>query len=238
MDKYYKKNEIVNGYSILKIIGEGRYGIVYLAINDKDEKVVIKQLKIEMLESTRKKLFYEKQVLQSLNNQSFPKFISEFKDEDREGYILEYIEGRVFEDILESDGYVFTRADIYKICGQLIDLIEALYNNNIVHRDIRLPNVIVKDDDELVLIDFGLARFIDKKRYVKKMDYWYLGDFLLHLYYTSYKVTDEEDKPWYDELDLNDEEIIFLKKLMRIDGSYKNIEEIKNQLEKIKKTVS
>ena len=38
MDKYYKRNEIVNGYSIIKIIGEGRYGIAYLAINDKKQK--------------------------------------------------------------------------------------------------------------------------------------------------------------------------------------------------------
>ena len=52
MDKYYRVKEIVNGYSILKIIGEGRYGIVYLAINDKGEKCVIKQLKKEMLRQT------------------------------------------------------------------------------------------------------------------------------------------------------------------------------------------
>ena len=56
MDKYYKSKEKVNGYSILKIIGEGRYGIVYLAIDDKYQKCVIKQLKTEMLEETRKKI--------------------------------------------------------------------------------------------------------------------------------------------------------------------------------------
>ena len=234
MDKYYKSKEKVNGYSILKIIGEGRYGIVYLAIDDKYQKCVIKQLKTEMLEETRKKLFYEEQILQELNNPKFPKFISKFKDEYREGYILEYIEGRVFEDLLVRDRYKFSKAEIYKIGSQLLEMVELLHNNNIVHRDIRLPNVILKENKELALIDFGLARIIDNKKYVKKMDYWFLGDFLIHLYYSSYKGTDSEEKPWYEELDLNSEEEIFLKKLMGIEGSYQNIEDIKNQLEKIK----
>ncbi|SFA81349.1 protein kinase domain-containing protein [Clostridium frigidicarnis] len=234
MDKYYRVKEIVNGYSILKIIGEGRYGIVYLAINDKGEKCVIKQLKKEMLRQTRKKLFYEKQILQGLDNPNFPKFISKFKDKYREGYILEYIEGRVFEDLLARDRYKFSKDEIYKVGSQLLELIEVLHNNNIVHRDIRLPNVILKKNKEIALIDFGLARIIDHKRYVKKMDYWFLGDFLIHLYYSSYEETDSEERPWYEELDLNLEEKIFLRKLMGIDPSYKNIKEIKNQLEKIK----
>lgn len=234
MDKYFKTKEIVNGYSILKIIGEGRYGIAYLAINDKFEKCVIKQLKRDMIKQTKKKLFYEQKTLQSLNDPKFPKFISKFKDQYRQGYMLEYIEGRVFEDLLVKDRYEFSKDEIYKIASQLIELVEVLHNNKIVHRDIRIPNVILKENKELALIDFGLARIIDNKKYVKELDYWYIGDFLIHLYYSSYKETDSIERPWYEELDLNLEEKIFLKKLMGINGSYKNIEQIKVQLDKIK----
>lgn len=234
MDKYYKVNEIVNGYSILNIIGEGRYGIVYLAINDKDERCVIKQLKKDMIKKTRKKLFYEEQILQDLDNPKFPKFISKFKDKYREGYILEYIQGRVFEDLLAEDEYKFSKCEIYRVCSKLLEIVEVLHKNNIVHRDIRLPNVILKENKELALIDFGLARIIDDERYVKEMDYWFIGDFLIHLYYSSYEKDDVAERPWYEELDLNLEEKTFLKKLMGIEGSYHNIEEIKEQLEKIK----
>jgi serine/threonine protein kinase len=45
MDRYYKIGEKLNEYSILKIIGEGRFGIAYLAVNHKSQKYVIKQLK-------------------------------------------------------------------------------------------------------------------------------------------------------------------------------------------------
>lgn len=187
-----------------------------------------------MLEGTREKLFYEQRILHSLNNSNFPKFISEFKDEYREGYQLEYMEGSVFEDLLTTEGYTFRKADIYKIGGQLVELIEILHHNNIVHRDIRPPNIILKANNELALIDFGLARFIDNDKYTKDIDYWLIGDFLIHLHYSTYINSDLPDRPWFEELDLNIEEKIFLKKLMGIEGSYQNMDEIKEQLNRIR----
>lgn len=234
MDRYYKPKDIINRCSIIKIIGEGRYGIVYLAKNKQGEKVVIKQLKKDMLKRTRKKLFYEQKILEQLNSSKFPKFISKFKNKWSEGYILEYIEGSVFEDILARDEYEFSKDEIYKICDELLDIVDILYESNIVHRDIRLPNVILKKNNELALIDFGLARFIDEEEYVKEIDYWFIGDFLIHLYYSSYIPTGSEERPWFEELDLNDEEKILLKRLMSIDKSYKSTKEIREQLNKIK----
>lgn len=234
MDLYYKRDEVVNGYSIVKVIGEGRYGIAYLAVNEKLEKCVIKQLKKDMLEKTREKLFYEKQILEGLNSSRFPKFLSIFVDGDREGYILEYVEGRVFERVLAKERHQFTKEEIYEVGSQLLEIIEELQKSNIVHRDIRLPNVIIKENNELALIDFGLARFIDDERYVKEIDYWFMADFLIHLYYSAYEGSDDEEKPWYEELNLIEEEKVFLKKLMGIEGSFKDIDEVKKQLEALK----
>lgn len=236
-DVYYKENDIVNGYSILQIIGEGRYGIAYLAINHKNEKCIIKQLKKEMLDKTREKLFYEELILQSLNSSNFPKFISKFRDDYREGYQLEYIEGIVFDDLLTKEGYTFSKPDIYRFGGQLLELIEILHHNNIVHQDIRPPNIILKTNNELALIDFGLARFIDNDIYTKDIDYWFVGDFLIHLYYSTYIESDLPDRPWFKELDLTIDEKIFLKKLMGIEGSYHNMDEIREQLCKIKNRI-
>ena len=62
MDKHFKKNQSINGYKVTKRLGEGRYGIAYLATNEQSQKVVIKQLKKDMLKETRKKLFYEENI--------------------------------------------------------------------------------------------------------------------------------------------------------------------------------
>ena len=99
-----------------------------------------------------------------------------------------------------------------------------------------MPNVIIRENKELALIDFGLARYINNEKYIKQEDYWYIGDFLIHLYYSSYKSDSKEERPWYEELNLNEEEKVFLKKLMGIDKEYENIEQVRQQLEKVKST--
>ena len=187
-----------------------------------------------MLEKTRHKLYYEPKILQSLDNDRFPKFISSYNYNDTEGYILEYISGKDFYEILAKYDYRFSKNEIYNIAEEILDIIAILQENNIVHRDIRTSNIILNENNKLVLIDFGLARCIDNERYLKEIDYWYLGDFLLHLYYSSYEELDEKEKPWYEELDLNTDEITFLKRLMSIEEKYKSIEEIRLDLNKIK----
>lgn len=241
MDTYYNNNDNVFGYKILEIIGEGRYGIAYLAIDSKGNKVVIKQLKEEMLETSRKKVIYEFKTLRAIDNPYVPKVITAFKDNDKEGYILEYIKGDTLYNVISIDDYRFTRDDIYYVCKRLLDIMESLHEKGIVHRDIRLPNVIINENNEIFLIDFGLARFVDNDRYYKEEDYFYLGDLLLHLYYTSFyevsSLEDEEqsDNPWYEELSLFKEEEVFIKKLMGIERPYRSISEIKKALKNIMK---
>ena len=188
-----------------------------------------------MLDKTRSKLYYESEILSKLNSNRFPKFITSYNYNGTEGYILEYIYGKDFYEILAKDEYEFSKNEIYNIAEELLNIIEILQENNIVHRDIRTSNVILNENNQLVLIDFGLARYIDNNRYLKDVDYWYLADFLLHLYYSSYYPDgDGVERPWYEELNLNSYEIIFLKKLMAIEKPYKNIEEIRADLDKIK----
>jgi len=234
LDKYYKENDTIDCYTIQELLGEGRYGIVYLAVDKDQNKYVVKQLKNEMIKKGENKLFYEELSLKKLQQPYFPKFVSRFRDKERKGYILEYIEGKVFEDILRKDRYQFGREEIYQVCGQLLDMVEILHSSNIVHGDIRLPNIIRKDNNELSLIDFGLARIMDKDYHTKELDYWYIGDFLIHLYYTTYQKVSRINRPWFKELDLKPEEKVFLKRLMGIEDSYKNIHEIRQQLNKIK----
>ena len=191
-------------------------------------------MKKEIKKKSENKLFNEEMTLKMLHHPYFPKFISRFKDKDREGYILEYIEGEVFEDILRNERYQFSREEIYEVCGQLLDIVEILHSYNIVHGDIRLPNIIRKDNKELSLIDFGLARIMYNNYHTKDLDYWYIGDSLIHLYYTTYQEVSKIERPWFEELDLKPEEEVFLKRLMGIEESYENIHEIRQQLNRIK----
>lgn len=139
----------------------------------------------------------------------------------------------MYYDLISKYDYVFSRKEIYNTASQLLDLIEILHSSGIVHRDIRLPNVIIMKNSKLALIDFGLARYIDGY-YKEKMDYWYIGDFLIHLYYSSYEPVYAEERPWYMELNLTSQERTLLKRLMGLDRRFRSIDEIREQLYRIK----
>lgn len=224
--------ENIKDYTIIKIIGEGRYGITYLCEKNTNEKYVIKQLKKDMMEKSKEKLFYEEEIMKSLDDKKFPKFIEKFDYYDTKFYVIEFVEGKDFYELLSFDEYEFTRNEVYDIAEKILKIIIALQDKNIVHRDIRISNVIMNEKKDLVLIDFGLARYIDEDKYKKEIDYWYMADFLIHLYYSSYDDEDLqlEDKPWHEELDLNNDELIFLKRLMGIEKPYENTDEIMRKL--------
>ncbi|QYE99653.1 protein kinase [Paraclostridium sordellii] len=236
MDRYYMPGENIKDYTIIKIIGEGRYGIAYLCEKNSNEKYVIKQLKEDMVEKSKEKLFYEEEIMKYLDDKRFPKFIEKFDFDNTKYYVVEFVNGKDFYDLLTFDEYEFSKNEIYDIAQKVLNIIIALQEKNIVHRDIRISNVIMNEKKDLVLIDFGLARYIDNNRYKKEIDYWYMADFLIHLYYSSFddEGIEQEDRPWYEELDLDNEEINFLKRLMGIEKSYENTDEIMTDLLKIK----
>jgi len=181
-----------------------------------------------MMEKSKDKLFYEEEIMKSLNDKKFPKFIEKFDYEDTKFYVIQYVQGKDFYELLSFDEYEFSRNEIYDIAQKILKIIITLQEKNIVHRDIRISNVIMDEKKDLILIDFGLARYIDEEKYKKEIDYWYMADFLIHLYYSSYddENLELEDKPWYEELDLKNDELIFLKRLMGMEKPYENTDEI------------
>lgn len=145
IDKYYTPGENIKNYTIIKIIGEGRYGITYLCEKNTNEKYVIKQLKKDMMEKSKDKLFYEEEIMKSLDDKKFPKFIEKFDYEDTKFYVIQFVQGKDFYELLSFDEYEFNRNEIYDIAQKILKIIITLQEKNIVHRDIRISNVIMNE---------------------------------------------------------------------------------------------
>ena len=223
-DKQYQPSEQIADYTIEKTIGEGRFGICYL-VSDGQKSYIFKQLKRGMLKKAGAKARYEEEILRSLQHESVPRFIKKIEREDFYGYVLEFKEGRTFEDIIYIDKHVFEREEIYIVGRQLVEILKYLHSKNIVHRDIRVPNTLY-DGQKVNLVDFGLARWINNEKYRADMDFAFLGDFLLHLYYSSFELKGGKKRPWYDELQLHQVERLFLKRLMGVEQRYSSIFEV------------
>ena len=227
-DKLYKPFEQIADYTIEKTIGEGRFGICYQVSQDQ-KSYILKQLKRGMLKKAGVKARFEEEILRSLQHESIPKFIKKIEREDFYGYVLEFKVGKTFEDILYVDQHVFERAEIYRVGRQLVEILKYLHSKSIVHRDLRVPNTLY-DGQKVNLVDFGLARWINNEKYRADMDFAFLGDFLLHLYYSSFELKVFKKRPWHDELrlQLQPKELSLLKRLMGVDQRYASISEVEH----------
>ncbi|WP_096200164.1 serine/threonine protein kinase [Bacillus sp. FJAT-45350] len=222
----------IKNYTILQKLGEGRYGVTYLATTPQDEIVVIKRFKPLMFKLNKKKNAYEAVLLSQIDHSGIPKMLGVINVKGFYGFVLEYIPGTTIEKVIFQQNYQFTNSEIFHIGIQLIQIIKYLHHLGIVHRDIRIPNVLL-NNNKVSLIDFGLARWIDNEEYTFEQDFSYLGDFLLYLHYSSFHKNEKYNRPWYEELDLSDPQIQCYKKLLRLAPPYTTINQVEKDFLKV-----
>lgn len=223
-------------YTIDRLLGEGRYGLCFLARSENGSTVVIKKYKKGLRKNNIRDCIDEAVILSQLKDERIPEFLGVINEKGFYGFVLEYKNGCTVKDLLFKHSHKFSGEEFYHIGIQLINIIKYLHDNGIVHRDIRIPNVVI-DQGKVYLIDFGLARWAEKTA-PYDLDFTYLGDFFLYLLYSSFEKTTKR-KPWvqellwYDEISLTQEQKVFLRRLFGLETQYESIHDIETDFVKV-----
>ena len=152
---------VIGHYRVVKQIGAGGMGEVYLAEDTKlDRSVAIKLLnkKFERHEDNVRRFVREAKAASALNH---PNILTIFEIGDIEGshYIVsEYIKGRTLREMMASESLELPT--IVDIAGQIASALAAAHKARIVHRDLKPENVIVRDDGYVKVVDFGIAKLL------------------------------------------------------------------------------
>ena len=147
-------------YKVLRVIGMGSYGIVYLCEDLKTkENTVVKQLRPSKRRNKKEIELFENEisVLRRLNHQNIPVLYETFSNDGHLFYAMSYIDGDNLEDEIFYHKKTFNEKEALGILAQLLELVDYLHNKDIYHQDLRIPNLLLKNK-ELFLIDFGLAK--------------------------------------------------------------------------------
>ncbi|MCQ4637626.1 protein kinase [Anaerovorax odorimutans] len=215
------------GYAICRSLGQGRYGNCFAAQAPDGSQVVLKRFHNRMKKKNTGRNHFEPVILSMLKHPSIPDLLGVINEGKDYFFVLEYMPGVTIEQLLFREHHRFTPEETSNIGFQLIDLIAYLHQNGIVHRDIRISNVLYHQG-KISLVDFGLARFADQDRYRLDSDFSYLGDFLLYLLYSNSPTNKfRRHRPWYDELPLSDGQMEFLKRLLGLETPYATIEQVR-----------
>ena len=168
---------LCNRYAIQQTLGQGGFGITYLAFDQKlEQEVCIKELFISGNSTRGANMTVQSQGSSSFSFQEFvDRFLQEarqlvkfqhpnivrvfdiFEENDTAYMVMEYVKGETLKQLIEQKGIVAEK-DAMILINQLMDAIESVHSKGMLHRDIKPENILISKEGRVVLIDFGSAR--------------------------------------------------------------------------------
>ena len=147
-------------YELQGRLGTGGMGVVVKAQDTVLERTVaIKILSEELAEyeEARKIFMRESRSLATLSHPNLVSVYDVVENAKRPLMITEYVDGLTLEQVIQSDR-VIPQTSALRIAVQICRAVEYLHSEDVVHRDIKPGNIMLKENGNLKIIDFGLAR--------------------------------------------------------------------------------
>ena len=151
-------NKTINGYTIKHLIGSGGMADVYYAENKLGKKAAIKVLKSELcaIRTIKERFEQEARIMVDVEH----KHIRQAHDLDevngQPAIIMEYLEGHTLKQLIDKGK--LTDAKAQKYFEQCVLALKLTHAKEIVHRDIKPSNIFITRDDEVKILDFGIAK--------------------------------------------------------------------------------
>lgn len=171
-------------YKIITKIGQGGFGIVYKALHvGLQRDICIKEFffsdycqratnstnvsvistsaeKIQLVDSLRKKFTKEAQRLAQFQNPHIIQVMDNFEENNTAYFVMEYLEGGSLEERIEREGTMSEEKAISLILP-IIDALDAVHSIGLLHLDIKPSNIMLRKNQSLVLIDFGISKYME-----------------------------------------------------------------------------
>lgn len=155
---------IVN-YKILKELGTGGMGTVYLAENISiGNKVAIKMLHPHLVksENIKARFLKEAKTQANLNHPNITKVIDFVSNDQGLFIILEYVEGEALNDFLFKTKGLLPEKEANHYMAKILDAVAYAHSKSVVHRDLKSANIMVTPNKGIKIMDFGIAKLANE----------------------------------------------------------------------------
>ncbi|VTS04102.1 serine/threonine protein kinase [Tuwongella immobilis] len=164
-------------YEVLRLIGEGGMGRVYLARSlDNNRQVVVKVMHEHIAEDQkfRDRFARESELMKGFRHPYCVSFLdASLEDPLGPCLVMEYIRGKNLDKLLEKNTR-FNPARVGRLIGQLCDVLHAAHESGMIHRDLKPSNLMVIEPDTpnetIKVMDFGLAKMVERDEMKKVTD--------------------------------------------------------------------
>ena len=154
-----KGQKINDRYEIIRAIGEGGMANVYLGYDTiLDRNVAIKVLRGDLSNDEKFVRRFQREALSasSLAHQNIVEMYDVGEDDGVYYIVMEYVDGKTIKQLLKKRG-TLTLSEAIDIMSQLTDGMAHAHDSYIIHRDLKPQNIMIKDDGQIKITDFGIA---------------------------------------------------------------------------------
>ena len=151
-------------YEIIKELGKGAMGTVYLGKDPKiNREVAIKTMALSQefdpdeLEEVKERFFREAETAGMLNHPNIVTIYDAGDEHDLAYIAMEFLNGSDLAPYTKKDKLFPVGASL-KICGKVAEALHYAHSQNVVHRDIKPANIMLLKDKTVKVTDFGIAR--------------------------------------------------------------------------------
>ena len=154
------KGQTINDrYEVIRSIGEGGMANVYLGYDTiLDRNVAIKVLRGDLSNDEKFVRRFQREAL-SASSLAHPNIVEMYDVGEDDGtyyIVMEYVDGKTLKQLLKKRG-TLTLSEAIDIMSQLTDGMAHAHDSYIIHRDLKPQNIMIKDDGQIKITDFGIA---------------------------------------------------------------------------------
>ena len=149
---------------VTEVVGQGGMGDVYAAWDEKlERKVAVKVLNADQRldADARERLLREARALSRLDHPNICRIFDYLESENVDLLVLEYIDGTTLDAVSPAS---LSRSEKLRIATAVAEALVDAHREGIVHRDLKPENVMITSGGEVKVLDFGLARWLQRAR--------------------------------------------------------------------------
>ncbi|MCW2948857.1 MAG: serine/threonine protein kinase [Actinoallomurus sp.] len=157
--------ESIGRYRLLEKIGEGGMGVVHSAVDAEGRKVAVKVLRpgVASDQTALRRLAREVDSMRRVHSPHVAEILDADVTAEPPYIVTQFVPGRTLEQAVRDRGPV-RGAALQRLATGLARALDAIHGAGIVHRDLKPGNVMLLDNGEPVIIDFGIAQGVDASR--------------------------------------------------------------------------
>jgi len=156
----------IPGHTIVRIIGEGGMGTVYIA----EDNILQRQVAVKLLKSeyapgaeTARRFQSEAVTLAKLRHPNITMLYNMGQTDGCQYMIMEYVEGETLESILKKRGALPVE-EVLNMAAHTLEGLQHAHNKDVIHRDLKPSNLMLSVEGEVKIMDFGISRIVGGSR--------------------------------------------------------------------------